>query len=160
MTDPQAHKAQKRRQLREAGLLHPQPQRVQDPLFEQAPEFFDAEDHLQVRYEMLRAHLVDRDAIRAICQRFGVSRQTFYTLQAKFLDEGTGGLLPKRPGPRGPRKLTAEVLAFVSQRLGSEAVPSTTELREEIQDRFGVAFHRRTLEKLVKDLRVKKNAGT
>ncbi|MFQ5705756.1 MAG: transposase [Gemmatimonadales bacterium] len=97
--------------------------------------------------------------ICAICQRFGVSRQTFYTLQAKFLDEGTGGLLPKRPGPRGPRKLTAEVLAFVSQRLGSEEVPSTTGLQEEIQGRFGVAFHRRTLEKLVKDLRAKKNAG-
>ena len=109
---------------------------------------------------MLRAHLVDRDAIRAICRRFGVSRQTFYTLQAKFLDEGTAGLLPKRPGPRGPRKMTAEVLAFVRQRLGSEAVPSTTALREEIQGRFGVAFHRRTLEKLVKDLRAKKNAAT
>lgn len=160
MTDPQAHKARKRRRLREAGLLHPDPQRVGDPLFEQAPEFFDAADHLQVRYEMLRAHLVDRDAIRAICRRFGVSRQTFYTLQAKFLDEGTAGLLPKRPGPRGPRKMTAEVLAFVRQRLGSEAVPATTALRKEIQGRFGVAFHRRTLEKLVKDLRAKKNAGT
>ncbi|MFQ5720687.1 MAG: helix-turn-helix domain-containing protein, partial [Acidobacteriota bacterium] len=89
MADPPSHKAQKRRQLREAGLLHPQPQRVQDPLFEQAPEFFDAEDHLQVRYEMLRAHLVDRDAISAVGQRFGVSRQTFYNLQGKFLAEGT-----------------------------------------------------------------------
>lgn len=160
MDDPQARKARKRRHLREAGLLHPEPQRVRDPLFEQAPEFFDAEDHLQVRYEMLRAHLVDRDAIRAICRRFGVSRQTFYNLQAKFRGEGTGGLLPKRPGPKGPRTLTAEVLAFASQRLGSEAVPSTTELRQEIQGRFGVALHRRTLEKLVKDLRAKKNAGT
>jgi len=156
MTDP---KAQKRRHLREAGLLHPEPERVRDPLFEQAPEFFDVEDHLQVRYEMLRAHLVERDAIRAICRRFGVSRQTFYNLQSKFLDEGTGGLLPKRPGPKGPRKLTAEVLALVSQRLGSEEMPSTSGLREEIQSRFGVALHRRTIEKLVKDLRAKKNAG-
>jgi len=156
MTDP---KAQKRRHLREAGLLHPEPERVRDPLFEQAPEFFDVEDHLQVRYEMLRAHLVERDAIRAICRRFGVSRQTFYNLQSKFLDEGTGGLLPKRPGPKGPRKLTAEVLALVSQRLGSEEMPSTSGLREEIQNRFGVALHRRTIEKLVKDLRAKKNAG-
>ena len=156
MTDP---KAQKRRHLREASLLHPEPERVHDPLFQQAPEFFDAEDHLQVRYEMLRAHLVERDTIRGICQRFGVSRQTFYTLQAKFRSEGTGGLLPKRSGPKGPRKLTAEVLAWVSERLGSAEVTSTTELGEEIQSRFGVALHRRTIEKLVKDLRAKKNPG-
>ena len=156
MSDAQAHK---RRQLREAGLLHPEPERVRDPRFQQAPEFFDATDHLQVRYEMLRAHLVERDAIRAICQRYGVSRQTFYTLQAKFLDEGTAGLLPKRPGPQGPRKLTAQVLAWVSQRLGATEVPSTGQLREQIQRRFGAALHRRTLEKLVKDLRAKKNSG-
>ena len=156
MTDSNAHKC---RQLREAGLLHPDPQRVRDPLFQQAPEFFDAGDHLQVRYEMLRAHLVERDAIRAVCQRYGVSRQTFYTLQAKFLGEGTAGLLPKRPGPKGPRKLTAQVLAFVSQRLGRVQAPSTTGLREQIQRRFGAALPRRTLEKLVKDLRAKKNFG-
>lgn len=155
MADP---KAQKRAHLREAGLLNPQPERVEDPLFEQAPEFFDAEDHLQVRYEMLRAHLVDRRPIRAICGRFGVSRQTFYNLQAKFLGQGTGGLLPKRPGPKGPRKLTAEVLAFVSERLVSDDAPSTAELREQIQERFGVALHRRTIEKLAKELRTKKNA--
>ncbi len=122
MTD--AHRS-KRTQLREAGLLNPQPDNVRDPLFEQAPEFLDTEDLLQVRYEMLRAHLVERDAIASICQRFGVSRQTFYNLQAKFCSYGTAGLLPKRPGPKGPRKLTAEVLAFVSERFHSEQKPST-----------------------------------
>lgn len=156
MADPEADK---RRHLQEAGLLHRRPERVRDPLFQQAPEFFDAADHLQVRYEMLRAHLVERDAIRAICQRYGVSRQTFYALQAKFRGEGTAGLLPKRPGPKGPRKLTAQVLAFVSQRVGGKEVPSTGALREQVQRRFGAALHRRTLEKLVKDLRAKKNAG-
>ncbi|MCP3995809.1 MAG: transposase [bacterium] len=157
MTDS---REQRRRQLREAGLLHPDPNQVRDPLFEQRPAFFDAEDRLQVRYEMLRAHLLDGEAIRAICQRFGVSRQTFYNLQAKFLESGTAGLLPKRAGPKGPRKLTAEVLAFVSERLQSEEPFSTPELQEEIQTRFSITLHRRTLEKLVKDLRTKKNGGS
>lgn len=147
----------KRTQLRKAGLLHLRPESVRDPLFEETPEFFDAEDLLQVRYEMLRAHLVEHDAIRAICRRFGVSRQTFYNLQAKFRDEGTAGLLPRRPGPKGPRKLTAEVLALVNERLESEPEPSTKGLREEIQSRFRITLHRRTLEKLVRDLRRKKN---
>ena len=159
MSNSRDGKAQKRRHLRDAGLFHPKPERVRDPLFLQTPEFFDAEDQLQVRYEMLRAHLVEHDPIGAICRRFGVSRQTFYNLQAKFLGEGTAGLLPKRPGPKGPRKLTAQVLAWVSQRLGATEVPSTSELREQIQRRFGAALHRRTLEKLVKDLRAKKNSG-
>ena len=69
--------AHDRKHLREAGLLHPRPERVRDPLFEQTPEFFDAEDHLQVRYELLRAHLVERDAVSAICGRYWISRQTF-----------------------------------------------------------------------------------
>ena len=156
MSDP---KAPKRRHLQEAGLLHPQPERVRDPLFRQATEFFDAEDHLQVRYEMLRAHLVAHDAISAICDRFGVSRQTFYNLQVKFVGHGTGGLLPRPPGPKGPRKLTARVLAFVSRRLVDEGAPSTKDMREEIQGQFGLDLHRRTIEKLVKELRAKKNLG-
>ncbi len=157
MSDP---KAQKRQHLREAGLLHPQPERVHDPLFEQTPEFFDTEDQLQVRYELLRAHLVDRDAVSAICARYAISRQTFYNLQDKFVRQGTSGLLPKQPGPKGPRKLTAQVLAFVRKRLAHERAPSTLELREEIQQQFGLALHRRTIEKLAKDLRAKKNAGS
>lgn len=154
-----AAKAEKRQHLREAGLLHPQPERVRDPLFEQSPEFFDAEDHLQVRYELLRAHLVDRDAVSAICSRYGISRQTFYNLQDKFVGQGTSGLLPKQPGPKRPRKLTAQVLAFIRQRLVQDGAPSTLELREEIQQQFGLALHRRTIEKLTKDLRAKKNLG-
>jgi len=156
MSDP---KAEKRQHLREAGLLHPQPERVRDPLFEQAPQFFDAEDHLQVRYELLRAHLVDRDAVSAICCRYGISRQTFYNLQDKFAGQGSSGLLPKQPGPKGPRKLTAQVLAFIRQRLVQDGAPSTLELREEIQQKFGLALHRRTIEKLTRDLRAKKNVG-
>ena len=156
MTD---RRAQKRTHLREAGLLHPDPDRVRDPLFEQWPAFFDAEDHLQVRYEMLRAHLVDRDAISAIGQRYGVSRQTFYNLQAKFVAGGTGGLLAQRPGPKGPRKVTAAVSTCVQARLDHEEAFSTPGVLAEIHARFGVVLHRRTLEKLVRDLRAKKNAG-
>jgi transposase len=151
-------KTLKRENLRKAGLLHPDPGRVRDPRFDEAPEFFDSEDSLQVRYEMLRAHLVDRDAVSAVCRRFGVSRQTFYNLQAKFLAQGTPGLLPKRPGPKGPSKLTTEVLSFVKQQLEQAQTPSTADLLETIRATFGVSFHRRTLEKLLSDLRSKKNA--
>ena len=151
-------KTRKRENLREAGVLNPKPERIQDPLFLESPDFFDTQDDLQVRYEMLRAHLVDGDNVSAICQRFGVSRQTFYNLQEKYLSEGTPGLLAKRPGPKGPSKLTEDVLSFVKQRLQTDTSISTPELLTQVQKEFRVSFHRRTLEKLLKDLRSKKNA--
>jgi len=40
-----------------------------------------------------------------ICQRYGVSRQTFYNLQERFLSAGTAGLLAKKQGPKGPSKV-------------------------------------------------------
>ena len=150
-------KTRKRENLRQAGILNSKPERIQDSLFLESGDFFDPQDDLQVRYEMLRAHLVDGDNIRAICQRFGVSRQTFYNLQEKFLKGGTAGLLPKRPGPKGPSKLTENVLSFVKERLQTDTSISTPELLAQVHEKFGVSFHRRTLEKLLKDLRSKKN---
>lgn len=148
----------KRQHLEDAGLLHPRPEQVKAPLFHDYPAFFDAHDQLQVRYEMLRAHLVDKQNVVAICQRYGVSRQTFYNLQARFVGEGTAGLLLKKPGPKGPSKLTTEVVAFVAQQLQQQPQPSTRTLVASIEQRFGVSFHKRTLEKLVTELRSKKNA--
>ena len=147
----------KQQHLREAELLHAQPERVQDPLFEQFPDFFDAHDQLQVRYEMLRSHRVDEQKVAAIGQRYGVSRQTFYNLQERFLSEGTAGLLSRKPGPKGPSKLTRELLQFVEQRFQQEPDLGGSSLVRQLEERFGVSFHKRTLEKLLKELRSKKN---
>ena len=63
----------------------------------------------------------------------------------------------QRPGPKGPSKLTENVLSFVKERLQTDTSISTPELLAQVQEKFGVSFHRRTLEKLLKDLRSKKN---
>jgi len=154
MPDKPTHK---RRTLHEAGLLHPHPERVQDPLFGNFPAFFDSQDQLQVRYEMLRSHLVDKRSVVATCQYYGVSRQTFYNLQERFLKEGTAGLLARKPGPKGPAKLTTEVLQFVEHQLQHDPHLSARALVSQLEERFGVSFHKRTLEKLLKELRSKKN---
>lgn len=152
----QSHAA-KIRNLTQAGLLNPAPEQVNSPLFGKHPDFFDAHDKLQVRYEMLRAHLVDGKSVVEICAHFGVSRQTFYILQEKFLEEGSPGLLPKKPGPKGPVKLRPKVLAFVRERIESRRDLSATQLLSEIEEKFAVSLHRRTIEKLVKKLVSKKN---
>lgn len=147
----------KQHRLRQAGLLHGEPERVRDALFLEFPAFFDPHDQLQVRYEMLRAHLVDSQNVVGICQRYGVSRQTFYNLQERFLGEGTAGLLAKKPGPKGPSKLTAKVRQFVEQQIQHDPYLSTSSLLSQLEEQFDVSFHRRTLEKLLNELRSKKN---
>jgi len=84
---------------------------VTDRLFREHPTFFRARDLLQVKYEMLRAHAVDARPVRAVCQAFGFSRQSFYTLRARFRADALQGLLPRAPGRLGPTK--CEVSASV-----------------------------------------------
>lgn len=145
--------------LKKAGLFNPNPEKVKDPLFLEHTNFFDPCDNLQIRYEMLRSHLMESDSVVGLCRRFGLSRQSFYTLQEKFKQEGTAGLLPKKPGPRGPTKLTAEVLEFVLQSLQADEKIAMVKIKSQIQQKFGISLHRRTIEKLCKDLTLKKNSG-
>ena len=49
----------RRAALEEAGLLHPNPGAVSAEFFDGRNSFFLAEDKVQVKYEMLRAHVVD-----------------------------------------------------------------------------------------------------
>lgn len=150
-------KPSKLTRLRQAGLLHPHPDRVRDPLFLDQRDFFDSHDLLQVRYELLRAHLVDGDKIAGLCRHFGVSRQTFYSFLARFIERGSGGLLPGRPGPKGPSKLSRGVANFAERELAGEEDISGALLASRIDAQLGVSLHKRTVEKLLKALRGKKN---
>ena len=144
--------------LLQAGLLNTEPERVQDSLFLDYPTFFDPYDQLQIRYEMLRSHLVDNQLVTRICQHYGISRQTFYNLQERFLSEGTAGLLAKKPGPKGPSKLTSAVRQFVMRQIEHDPQLSPRMLLTQLEAQFDLTFHLRTLERLLSELRLKKNA--
>ena len=148
----------KQQSLKAAGLFNPSPESVRDVRFLDQPEFFDPKDLLQVRYEMLRANLVDSEGVVAICEKFGISRQTFYNLSEKFSRQGTAGLLPRRPGPKGPSKLTSAIVTFAQRELAHEENLSGAILASRIKARFRLRVHRRTVEKLLRELRSKKNA--
>ena len=49
----------RRRTLEEAGLVHPRADDVATPLFTGPLSFFLPDDKVQVKYEMLRAHILD-----------------------------------------------------------------------------------------------------
>lgn len=106
--------------------------------------FFLAADKVQVKYEMLRAHLVEGVPVVRTAAEHGYSRASFYLIADSFDEEGMRGLLDDKRGRRGPLKVTPEILAFVR----SARQLSGATLSQEVAERFGVVLHRRTLERL------------
>jgi transposase len=104
--------------------------------------FFDARDVIQVKYEMLRRHVVDGLSVTEVAQLFGVSRQTFYKIARDFEVHGLVGLSPQKPrqkpGPRGGWKCTDEVVAFAARRRAERPALPLTHLSREVERRFRV----------------------
>jgi len=134
----------RRRVLGETGLLHPRPEAVTAPLFGGHGSFFLVLDKVQVKYEMLRAHVVDGLSATSAAEQHGYSRAAFYLITAAFDQAGMHGLLDEPRGRRGPLKLTAEVMKFV---VSADPMLSGSQLASEIEERFGVNLHRRTIER-------------
>ena len=135
--------------LRAQGALHPHPEAVRDPLFG-SHEFFDARDLVQVKYEMLRRVDVDGQPVSRAAEAFGCSRPTFYQAQTAFKAHGLPGLVPRKRGPRGAHKLDDAVMAFVRALRTDDPTVSTSVLLDHIRRRFGLAVHRRTLERALR----------
>jgi transposase len=155
-TSPQPGAA-KIQALRQSGTLNRHANKVQDPLFLEK-EFFDPQDLTQVKYEMLRRVQKEAMPIRRVAPRFGFSRPAFYKAQKDFTREGLVGLLPKRRGPKEGHKITGEIVAFVEQRRSQEPSPRMPDLLRQIQEKFGVQVHRRTVERALITAKKKQHA--
>jgi len=143
MAQPPAE-GQRRQALTRSGLLHPHPEAVTAPLFDGSRPFFSALDKVQVKYEMLRANVVDGVTAGRAAGSHGYSRAAFYLVTASFEEQGMLGLLDERRGRRGPLKITAEILDHLRSAQPSR---SGAEMAEEIERLFGVKLHRRTVER-------------
>lgn len=130
--------------LERAGLVHPHARDVSARLFTAGLPFFAPFDKVQVKYEMLRAHLIDGVPASIAAGTHGYSRAAFYLAVTSFNERGLLGLLDERPGRRGPVKLSAEILAHLRR---ADPARSGAELGEEIEQLFGVRLHRRTVER-------------
>ena len=133
-------------ELKRTGTLNPRPDAVSDKLFKENP-FFDPKDLLQVRYEMLRRHSVEEASIVEVASRFGVSRPTVYQAQAAFQQAGLSGLLPRHRGPKEGHKLSPEVIEYVRNLRTAEPGLTTVACVHAVQEKFGIAVHRRSLER-------------
>ncbi len=149
----------KPQELRRSGTLNPAHASVRAALFVEHPTFFDARDELQVKYEMLRAQVVDGQGVTEVSRAFGYSRQTVYLVRDRFRARGLMGLRDHRPGPVGPSKCTPEVLAYLDQERAKEPTVSAAALVERLARARGVRLHRRTVERVLGRARRKKNAA-
>ena len=107
----------KTKSLRRRGCLNPDPNRVTDELFD-SNEFFDPQDLVQVKYEMLRRVRAEQHTVSRTAVDFGSSRPSFYEAQRHFDQDGLAGLVPKKRGPRADHKLTQRS-SMCWSRLGS-----------------------------------------
>ena len=135
------------RTLEQAGLLHPAPDTVTAAVFVEHPAFFAAVDKVQVKYEMLRAHVLDGQTATAAAAAHGYSRASFYLVSRAFEAAGMMGLLDERPGRRGPLKLSPEVVGFLEQRRRERPDASGAERADDLERALGVRLHRRTVER-------------
>ena len=142
----------KEKALRESGALNTHP--VSDALFS-ASDFFDPRDMVQAKYEMLRKVHKEGQPISDAAASFGFSRPSFYKISADFQREGITGLLPRKRGPRGGHKLTADVLKFIKTMRTKEQPLSTPALLDEVEKRFEIRVHRRSLERALRRLEKK-----
>jgi hypothetical protein len=139
-------KRPKRDALKRHGTLNPRPDLVTDPLF-RTVEFFDPEDLVQVKYEMLRRVRVDKESISQSASAFGFSRPTYYQAELDFQREGLFGLVPEKRGPRRRHKLTSDVLGFAAQVRARDPSIRPLDLAAAIQERFAITVHPRSIER-------------
>ena len=135
--------------LLEEGTLNPTPEKVLDPKFREI-EFFDPSDVVQVKYEMLRRVTVENSSVTDAAQEYGVSRPTYYQAKTKLEAAGIAGLVPKKPGPRGPHKIQGELLAFLMKQIVPGEPIRARALAELILQKFGIEVHPRTIERAVR----------
>jgi transposase len=136
----------KAERLKALKSLNRHPERVRAPWFHTGT-FFDAQDLVQVKYEMLR-HVKHEGATKAdSAALFGLSRPAFYQAEAALDREGLAGLLPRQRGPKGAHKLTAQIMGFIERRQAEDPQIYARALAEEIRAQLNLSVHPRSIER-------------
>ena len=138
-------------EMRQNGSYNHRAQMVRAELFKDNP-FFDAHDLMQVKYEMLRIVERDRCDVTAAAENFGFSRVSYYQIKKEYDENGVAGLMPKKRGPKGSRKLSEDDIAFAKILVGTH---TKAQIVVKLQKDRGVDISKRTLERQLSD---KKNA--
>jgi transposase len=134
--------------LGQNSTLNKNAARVVDPKFRNMA-FFDPNDIVQVKYEMLRSAQKDGVGVLKASKTYGFSRITFYKTDKAFKECGLMGLIPQKKGPRRAHKLSGEVMEFVRKLLERKPDIKSSGIRQEIKDRFDLTVHKRSIERAI-----------
>ena len=141
----------KHEELRRNGSFNHRADKVNAGIFAEG-QFFDAHDLIQVKYEMLRSVERDKKDISSTAETFGFSRVSFYQIKKEFDENGVAGLMPRKRGPKGSRKITDGDVEFARGLVGVYTKARIVEMLREERD---VNISKRTLERKLSD---KKNS--
>lgn len=137
--------------LRRTHTWNTRADQVHDALFLEHPEFFDARDLVQVKYEMLRRVHHEGQSVTQTAAAFGFSRPAFYQAQTSWITQGLIGFVPDRPGPRGPHKLSATVVNAASATWAAHPDWHYRDLAAWIQEEYAITIHPRSLARVLHD---------
>lgn len=132
--------------LKRARCLNQKPERVQDQYFLQQPEFFDAKDIVQVKYELLRRCEVEGKEVASSCHDFGFSRTTYYKVQQAFYTGGLPQLMGKPRGRQNPIKLTETVQGFLIAEKARNKKLTAKEMARMLKERYQIELTERMIQ--------------
>lgn len=147
-------KKPKHNTLQHEGVLNPNPEKVVDSIFN-GSTFFDPEDLIQVKYEMLRKVDIEKMTISEASSNFGFSRPSFYEAKNSFKAGGLIGLIPLKRGPRRNHKLGGDILKYINKKIDSTPNIRSIELVNALHEKYGLSVHPRSIERALN--RQKKN---
>ncbi len=122
MASGSRQRSRRQQVLRAQGAAHPRPQAVTDPLFRDSA-FFDPNDLVQVKYEMLRSVDKDGRAVVDAAEAFGLSRPVFYVTRESVQPRGPAGAVAPKTRAEAPAQ--AYRRSACRPGAGGSAMPST-----------------------------------
>jgi len=110
--------------------------------------YFDPQDLVQVKYEMLRAVKNNELNVSAASKQFGFSRTAYYKIERRFGEAGVEGLCLQKTGPKLPAKLTPDIIEFVSELKEKHPNITNDKIVKEIKTQKGLSIHKRSLQRV------------
>ena len=128
------------------GTFNKNHEKVKDARFA-GDDFFDPMDIVQVKYEMLKDVAKHGRPVSGAAVDFGFSRTAYYGIKAAFDKHGVSGLIPEKPGPKKPHKLTAEHQGLIDDYIAKNPGASSGELAAMISGNNDFTISKRTVER-------------
>ena len=132
--------------LKENGTFNHQSDKVTADDFRHGI-FFDPQDLVQVKYEMLRSVAKDNLSVSEASKKYGLSRQTYYINKEAVEKAGIMALIPQKPGPKHATKLTDDGKTFIDSFVQSHPKATLKDINEALAQNTGITVHLRTIQR-------------